>query len=188
VEVASVSAHESEQLGDTVTSQGILCVVRARDLSGIAVLAELAADACVVALDEVADPGNVGTIIRTCDWFGVGAVVLGGNSVELFNPKLLRSAMGSIFHLPVIHEPNFPAFLADAGQSGWQIWTTAANGGTLPPRGRERKIILFGNEARGVSAEIASLASTIITIPRRGKAESLNVAVSCGVVLGALHD
>ena len=143
----------------------------------------------IVALDGISDPGNLGTILRTCDWFGVDAVWLDPASVELYSPKVVRSTMGSIFHLPILPDVDLAAMLRLAKKNGSKVMVTAPKDGSpIPlPDYPERSVIVFGNEAHGVGAGIQREADQQISVPRFGSAESLNVAVACGVIVGVIR-
>ena len=175
------------RLTDTVTSQGIVAVVKMRDHSLENFFGVIPRQSIIVALDDVADPGNVGTIIRTCDWFGVDGVMLNKYTVDLYNPKVARATMGGIFHMPIMPEVDLGLMMQDVKKLGFKIITTVLEGGK--PLNKfsfsDRSLIVFGNEARGVSKEIEPLADESITINKYGKAESLNVAISCGIILNA---
>lgn len=167
-----------EKISDTQTPQGILLVVRQR----LSTLEDVAAKKIVAVLDGVQDPGNVGTILRTAEAFGVGVIMLDG-SAELFNPKVVRASMGAIFYLPVTiaSRDEFLSamcsreILAAAVDSTAEIyWRHDFT--------RSPVAIVFGSEAVGVSAEILDAAKKIF-IPMYGHAESLNVATSAAIIL-----
>ena len=184
VQAFEISTRQLEKLSETVTSQGIIGVVhQSQQKTG-----DTWKGKNLVALDGVADPGNAGTIIRTCDWFGVDTVLLDKNCVELYNPKVVRATMGSIFHLPILHELALPNALMESKAEGFRILVTALSPEKKPaPKSFPgRWIIVFGSEAHGVSPEIRRLADEVVTIPRYGDAESLNVAVACGIVLATV--
>ncbi len=178
---------ELEKLSDTVTSQGIVAVVKMKEYSLKEFWKKRVKHLIFVALDDIADPGNVGTILRTCDWFGVDSVLLSKNTVDLFNAKVVRGTMGAIFHIPILPEVDLGLMMQNVKKLGFKIITTVLDGGkplskfSFP----DKSIIVFGNEARGVSKEIEPLADESITINKYGKAESLNVAISCGIILNA---
>lgn len=184
------SDRDVQTLSDAVTTQGIVAIVREKETGELwdRLSAESLQESLIVMLDGISDPGNVGTLIRTCDWFGVDAVVVGNASVELYNPKVLRSTMGSIFHLPVIVDNDLSQTVEKLKRHHWKIVSTVVHGGTnLSQKFAAGKCCLvFGNESHGVSKEIHSLADVSVTIPKFGQAESLNVAVSCGVILSHL--
>lgn len=137
----------------------------------------------IVALDSVRDPGNLGTILRLCDWFGIQQVVCSKETVDIFNPKVVQATMGSIARVNVNYI-DLSAFLA---KTKLPIFGTFMNGENiyktvLPQQG----IIIMGNEANGISAELEQLVQNRLTIPRFGnlqKTESLNVATATAIVL-----
>lgn len=181
------TARELESLSSTVHSQGVLAVVKKRSVR-IDVLFSRKPQ-LVVAADAVSDPGNLGSIVRSCDWFGVDAVLLGKGCVELYNEKVLRSTAGSIFHIPIVEQVDLRGVLAEAKQAGYGLFTLSGdgsksylNGSIHPPC-----ILIFGNEAHGVGADVRSLSDEVVQIPRYGSAESLNVGVACGIVLAHLR-
>lgn len=133
-----------------------------------------------IALDDIQDPGNLGTIIRVADWFGVKNIVCSVNTADFYNPKVIQATMGSLFRVNVFYQelnsfikskglPVFGAFLE--GESIYKM--------NLSPKG----ILVLGNEGSGISSELAQLIKQKITIPRFGNAESLNVSVATGIVL-----
>lgn len=178
-----------DAVSDTVHTQGILAVLRQRHPSLDQVFQPGAAESVLTALDAVADPGNVGTIIRTCDWFGVHGVLLGRQSVDLYNPKVVRSTMGSLFHLPVIVNVDLPAALSTAREQGYRIYVADPGGETHFDRIRydRKSVLVFGNEAWGVTDAVKGLADVRVSIRKYGAAESLNVGIACGIMLSTLH-
>jgi TrmH family RNA methyltransferase len=184
-EVAEASQRDLDSFADTVTSQGVAALVqqhqyRLEDISRSAQRPQV-----IVALDAVSEPGNAGTIIRTADWFGVCAVLMGRGGVELYNPKVVRSTMGSVFHLPIITDTDLPQFLNKLRSRGFTIIAADVDAkqsyDEIPTS--EKAVLIFGNEAHGLSSEISSQIDHRVTIPRLGKAESLNVGVACGILL-----
>jgi RNA methyltransferase, TrmH family len=187
VPVFTISDMEMQKLTDTVTSQGVVAIVKMKEYALQDFWRKLSKRSIIVVLDDVADPGNVGTILRTCDWFGVDAVLLNKDSVELYNPKVLRSTMGAIFHLPILIDFDSRFIIQDGKKAGFKVVSTVLEGGKSLNRFPfpEQSIIVFGNEAHGVSKEIQHLADEKLTIPKFGRAESLNVAISCGIILNS---
>lgn len=143
-----------------------------------------AADALVVVLDNVRDPGNVGTIIRSADAVGATAVVLGKGCADLYNPKTVRSTMGSLFHLPIV-EGELPALLPAAKKRGIKLVGTSlqAEHSCFAADWTESTWLLLGNESTGLSQEAAPHVDESVLIPMRGQAESLNVAMAATVLL-----
>jgi TrmH family RNA methyltransferase len=185
------SAKEFSLVADTVTSQGVAAVVKKFLAGSDSELEKLLKDGndFVVALDQVGDPGNLGAIIRTSDWFGVDAILLSQNSVELYNPKVVRSTMGSLFHLPILEFSDGLGSFADAlsklRRGGFKLYGTQVSGIsdirtiTWP----KKSVLVIGNEARGISPEISRILDERVAIPKFGKAESLNASVAAGVFL-----
>lgn len=180
-----------KKISDTVHAQGVAAVVLQK-LYSRTILDVLNRDqrrslsgSVIVALDGVAEPGNMGTIIRTCDWFAVDALLTSTESVEIFNPKVVRSAMGSIFHLPIVSDIDLLSELERMKGRGIRVYASAVEKGEEIDKvlWHENVVIVFGNEARGVSENVMNIADKKISIPRFGKAESLNVGMACGVVL-----
>lgn len=188
-ELHKISARDLATIGDTETSQGIVAVLRQRGFTADALLNCAHGQCTLAAFDAIADPGNVGSMIRTCDWFGIDGILIGKNSVELYNPKVLRSTMGGVFHLPIAEEVDLLSALSMAKSLGYKIYVTDLNGETHFDHVtyENKSVIVFGNEAWGVSDQIRELADVRLVIRRYGAAESLNVAAACGVVLSALH-
>jgi TrmH family RNA methyltransferase len=189
VAIRKLSEKDLKKLSDTVTSQGIIGVVERRRVTLNEFWRTSQGQSIVVALDDISDPGNVGTILRTCDWFNIQGMLLSKNAVELFSPKVVRASMGAIFHLPIIEGVDLPEVLQTAKQYGFKVIVTSLDRGkqlqsvTFP----EKSIVILGNEAHGVSTAVLSEADELLTIPRFGKAESLNVAIACGVILSSIR-
>ncbi len=187
--ISSIAAREMGSITDTVTAQGIVAVIRPKPCAAEDLLRATEAPSVLVALDSVSDPGNLGSMIRTSDWFGVHGVLMGRNCVELHNPKVVRSTMGSLFHLAIVEDVDLLSTITKARQAGYTVYATDAAGETHFDRVRyaNRSIIILGNEAWGVSDQLRRLADVRVAIRRYGAAESLNVGVACGIVLSSLH-
>lgn len=187
-ELISSKAKEIDSISDAVTSQGIIAVAYIPDSRGRIDEVLKKESALIVALDGISDPGNLGTIIRTCDWFGVDALVIGKNSVELYNPKVVRATMGSLFHFPIINDLDLPAFLTQSRKENFRIYSSElSDSEDLRKTSIDKKaVIIIGSESHGVSKEISALADKKIFIPNFGNAESLNAAVACAVILARI--
>ncbi len=179
-----VNRQVMEKIAATEHPQSVGAVLRQKTGS----LADLAGqDGLLLVLDGVMDPGNLGTILRTADAAGTLGVVILDNSVDLFNPKVIRSTMGSIFHLPVITGVSEEELQKFCVKDGRRLWATSLEGAedyhqiTWP----DRLALIMGNEARGVSETLLRQAGQKIFIPMKGKAESLNVAIAAGILLFA---
>jgi TrmH family RNA methyltransferase len=173
-------------MADTVTPQGFVAVCRQFPTALKDIFS--GSPRLIAILEEVRDPGNAGTIIRAADSAGADAVILTGRSVDLYNPKVVRSTTGSLFHLPVAVEASLADVRARATEAGIQILAadikgddmlTARNSGVLDAP----TAWLFGNEARGLADEDLALADHAISVPIYGQAESMNLATAASVCL-----
>ncbi|MEO7217921.1 MAG: RNA methyltransferase, partial [Gemmatimonadaceae bacterium] len=182
--VVQVSDRELADCASTDTPQGII---------GIAVQPERAFDetdsaGLLLLLDGVQDPGNVGTILRTAQAFGVTVTIALPGTVDLWNPKVVRAAMGALFTHRAFHADVEQAlkFVRDGSM---QLWATAADGESVTSHAGSRAgkglAIVVGNEGHGVSPQIVAAADRTVAIPVRG-VESLNVAVATGILLHAV--
>lgn len=182
VEFASDAALAA--MADTRTPQGVLAVARQAPVR----LRDLFEDGArlVVVLDEVRDPGNAGTIIRAADAAGADAVILTGSSVDPYNPKVVRSTTGSLFHLRVATGVTLQAAADAVRDAGIALVAADMHGEPLPAADLSGPTAwLFGNEAHGLSAEARALADRTIAVPIYGAAESLNLGTAAAVCLYA---
>ena len=131
-------------------------------------------------LDEIQDPGNMGTIIRTADWFGIKNIICSNECVDCYNPKVVQASMGSISRVNIIYT-ELEAFIDEHKEI--KIYAATLSGKPLSSYKIKEGIILIGNESKGVKENLVSLAAGKITIPKYGGAESLNAAVACGIIL-----
>lgn len=184
VTVVAAAAKDLATITDTVRSQGIVAVC---GLPG-ATLDDIVTPQLVLVLDEVRDPGNAGTLIRSADAFGAAAVLATPGSAEPWNPKAVRAGAGSVFHLPIVPGLPFDEVVAWAHGQGLQLLATATGGRRLDDPGlaevlRGPVAWLFGNEAAGLPPEHLALADQTVAVPMWGRAESLNVAAAAAVCL-----
>lgn len=185
LEIIPVKSKEMESISDTVTTQGIIAVAVIQSSSESISALQKKDAVLIVALDAINDPGNLGTIIRTCDWFGVDALVIGKNSVEVYNPKVVRSTMGSLFHLPIQSDVDLAEFLTQSRKEGFSMYSTelSQSDDVRNISFAKKSVIVIGSESHGVSSEISRLADKKVFIPKFGQAESLNAAMACGIIL-----
>lgn len=175
------------RMSDTRTPQGILCVVRRPVYS----LEQLLQDELplLMMLEDLQDPGNLGTIIRTGEAAGITGVILSVGTVDIFNPKTIRATMGSIYRVPFLYVENLPRTIGLLRQRG--IHTYAAH---LAGKNnydtfsfREPTAFLVGNEGNGLAGETAAQAEQYLKIPMEGRAESLNAAVAASLLMYEAH-
>lgn len=175
-----VSKKIFESISDVNTPQGILAVIEKYQLEEKISYNE---DILVV-LDGVQDPGNLGTILRTVDSVNLKQIILSPKCADPYNPKVVRSSMGAIFRLNIIESKNIIETLKDIKRNKYKIVATSLeteeNIYTLD---YNKKAIIIGNEANGVSKEVLEIANEKIKIPMLGKTESLNAAVATGIIL-----
>jgi len=140
----------------------------------------------VLALDGVKDPGNLGTIIRLADWFGVEDIICSDDCVDYLNPKVVQSSMGSFIRVNLHYTSLMDAFKK---YSDYKLFMTVLNGTPLSEMtNADKKIVVMGSESKGISNKILKLTSDKITIPKSksSKAESLNVSVAAAIILSAI--
>ena len=135
-------------------------------------------------LDDIQDPGNLGTIIRNADWFGVENIICSENCVDCYNPKVVQSTMGSLSRVNIIYT-NIESFIKK--NSKMSLFAAALSGTSVYEIEKIKEgFILIGNESKGIHEDILQLATKRITIPRFGHAESLNAAVASGIILAEI--
>jgi RNA methyltransferase, TrmH family len=183
VPIYELSPNAYRSVSDTVTPQGVMAVAKLPDNSRME-RAEFPSH--VLLLDGVQDPGNVGTLIRTADAFGIGAVCCGTGTADPYSPKVVRASMGGLFRLPVASVDS--SSYIRTWRSKWhggQVLITAAGAPIACDEVnlRDPALIVIGGEAYGVSKEVAELADQKIRIPMTGMAESLNAAIAGAVIL-----
>jgi len=187
VPVRLITEKAAAGLSETVTPQGLVAVCHLPDVPTDRL--RTTPPRLAVALAGINDPGNAGTVLRTADACGAGAVVFGAGSVDPFGGKVVRSGAGSHFHLDVVRSAPLPELIPSLRATG--VTVLVADGGgeaTLPEAGELLAgpvLWLFGNEARGVPADLAELADARLRIPMRGRAESLNLAAAAAICLYA---
>ncbi|HET6254873.1 MAG TPA: RNA methyltransferase [Puia sp.] len=135
-------------------------------------------------LDGIQDPGNLGTLVRVADWFGLMAVICSGDSADIFNGKAIQSTMGSVGRIPVVYADPVAVV---SGYSGIPVYAAVLGGRDLYTMGRiDRGFVVIGNESKGIRPGLLQVATDRVTIPGAGRAESLNAAVAGGIVLSHL--
>ena len=180
-----VSDEVFARMSDTQSPQGVLAVLKQPGYTLEQILDGGKKAPLLLLLEHLQDPGNLGTILRSAEGAGVSGVILSADSVDLFNPKVVRSTMGAIFRLPFFYAENFSQTICDIKKKGIRIFAADLEGSrdydledyTAP------SAFLIGNESRGLSEEAKALADRRIFIPMEGKLESLNAAVSAAVLV-----
>ena len=178
--VIEITEEDLEKISQLKTPNKVLAIINQFATAGTIE----AKGKLTLALCGIQDPGNLGTIIRIADWFGIEQVVCSKDSADVYNPKVIQSTMGSIARVNVFYT-ELEEWLA--GQKGINIYATVLDGQDVTQIKKiEQGVILIGNESKGISPGILKLANARITIPQKGKAESLNAGVATGIVLSHL--
>ncbi|NLO20611.1 MAG: RNA methyltransferase [Syntrophomonadaceae bacterium] len=166
---------------DTQTPQGIVAVARIPQWDFEPWLQK---SGLLIYLDGLADPGNLGTILRTAWAFGVSGVMLGPGCVDPFNPKVVRSSMGAVFSVPIVFEVSAEA-LAQSKETGYRLMASSLNTDISISEVdfTGAVVIIIGNEARGISSKVLKLCDSSFKIPIFTPVDSLNAAVACGIIL-----
>ncbi len=177
ITVTEITETELERISQLTTPNKVLAIVRQFEEDKEIITK----GRITLALDGIQDPGNLGTIIRTADWFGIEQIVCSNDSAEVYNPKVVQATMGSIARVKVIYT-DLNQWLVE--QKDISIYATTLEGEDVTAVKKIKEgVIIFGNESKGISPDILNLATVKLTIPKKGKAESLNAAVAAGVLL-----
>ncbi len=188
----TISESVGEKISGVKAPQGVFCLCKMLDNRNFAdkIDSEGAPDAITpdgryLLLCSLQDPGNVGTIIRCCDAFGVTAVVLTRDCPDIYSPKLLRSTMGSLFHIPVLIAGTPEEAVAAIRGAGIRLYAAALTDNSVPLGGvrfTDGSAVVIGNEGRGLPEEIVKMCDCTVKIEMRGRAESLNAASAASVL------
>ena len=182
-----LSEQNLASIANTVSPQGIVAVANAVGVPLEAVMNKPLR--LVVICAQVRDPGNAGTVIRCADAFGADAVILSSDSVEVYNPKVVRASVGSLFHLPIVEGVELAAAIDACRAQGLQVFATDCDGGTdltdLHADLVKPTAWVMGNESWGLPVEHLALADKTVAVPIYGQAESLNLATAAAVCLYA---
>lgn len=178
-EVLEVTTSDLEAVGSVETNDTVLAVARMKANTRPAI----ADSEYALVLDDIRDPGNLGTIIRTADWYGVKTIIASEETADFYNPKVIRSTMGSFCRVSVFYT-SLEEFL---GSVKVPVYGTFLNGSDVHKMSFAPGLIVIGNESNGISSDVEKLVTQKITIPRFGKAESLNASMATGIILDNLR-
>lgn len=175
------------KMSDTQTPQGILCVVnrpryRLEDMTA-------AERPLLVVLENLQDPGNLGTIVRTGEGAGITGVIMSNQTVDIYNPKTIRATMGSIYRVPFIYVESIPETVEILRKKGIRTYAAHLAGKDYYDSFsfREGTAFLIGNEGNGLSKEVADAADSYLKIPMEGQVESLNAAIATSLLMYEAH-
>lgn len=184
IPVFSTDAKTFSDITDTESPQDMLAVAKAKSASFSDIVKK--EPSLIIYLDRLQDPGNLGTIIRTADARGDAAIILSKETVDLFNPKTVRSTMSSIFNLPILKDAVTEEVFPYLKERGYRIISGALEDDSKDLYSSDLKgkcVIVIGNEANGVSPYVLENSDIKCIIPMNGKAESLNAAISAGILM-----
>lgn len=180
-----VSDEVFQKISDTQTPQGVLCVMKTPEYTLEDILAVKRKDPLFVMLEDIQDPGNLGTIFRAGEGAGVDGVIMTKNTVDIFNPKVIRSTMGSIYRVPFIITDDILSTIHALKTSGVKVYAAHLDDSVDYDicDYTEPTAFLIGNEANGLKRETADMADCYIKIPMKGQVESLNAAVASSILM-----
>ena len=178
--VVEITDAELERISQLTTPNKVFAIVQQFEEDSAPVIK----NKITLALDGIQDPGNMGTLIRIADWFGIKQIICSKESADIYNPKVVQATMGSIARVKILYT-DLELWLADQEDVG--IYAATLQGKSITTMKKITEgIIVIGNESKGINAAILKLATIKITIPKKGKAESLNAAVATGIILSHL--
>ncbi len=169
-----------ERISGLVNPPGILALVHFPETLKVETDSD---EKFVLALDEIKDPGNLGTILRTADWFGIRTVIASENSVDIYNPKVIQASMGAVFRIHY-QTTDLCKQLNTLKSQGFKILGADMKGESIYSfQFPAKAVLVMGSESHGISADVHQLLDTRLTIPSFGKTESLNVGVAAAIIL-----
>ncbi len=184
-----VSDAVFQKVSDTQSPQGVLCVLTQPEYTFMDLGMSRQSQPLVMVLEDIQDPGNLGTIVRTGEGAGVTGIIMTGETVDIFNPKTIRATMGSIYRMPFIYVDSIKDAIISLKRNNIQVYAAHLKG--------DRKYnelnytrgtaFLIGNEGNGLKEETAQMADTYLKIPMEGRVESLNAAVASSILMYEAH-
>lgn len=170
-------------VSDTKTPQGILGVIRQMNYKLEDIIER--ENPHILVLDNIQDPGNMGTIFRTAEAAGATGILMSGDCVDLYNPKTIRSTMGAIYRMPFLYQDNLPETIGILKKSGIHVYAAHLEGKNTYDQENylQGTAFLIGNEGNGLRPEVAKCADIWVRIPMSGQAESLNAAMAAGILM-----
>jgi len=186
-DIYMVTSNVFKAMGDTQTPQGILAVVEQQtyDISDML----KGEDTLLLLLEDIQDPGNLGTMIRTGEGAGVTGIITSQNTVDIYSPKTVRSTMGSLYRVPVVSTSDFLGTIKKLQEKGVTVHAAHLGGKDFYDRADYKKAsaFLIGNEGNGLKDETANMADVLIKIPMEGQVESLNAAIAATLLIYEAH-
>lgn len=187
IEYELVEEKVLKEAADTKTPQGILAIVEKPHYTLDTILSGERVN--LLLLEDLRDPGNLGTVMRTAEGAGMDGIIMSKETVDLFNPKVVRSTMGSIFRVPFLYVENMMDTVAELKVKGVSIVATDLLGANSYEQEAypDKTAIVIGNEAKGITEDMRNAADILVRIPMCGKLESLNASVAAGIMMYELY-
>ena len=173
-------------ISDTSTPQGLVCICQLPKKSG---LDKINLTGSYICCENISDPGNLGTILRTAEALGLSGAILSKDCCDAYSPKVIRGSMGSVFRLPLFFFDNLPETFVLLDKQGMKTYGAVVSDKATPVLNinfQKGSIIAVGNEANGLTESLINSCSEKITLPMKGKAESLNAAIAAGILMWEL--
>ena len=184
-----VSDTVFQKVSDTQTPQGILCVLKRPEYTFMDLGMLRKSQPLVMVLEDIQDPGNLGTILRTGEGAGVTGVIMTKETVDIFNPKTIRATMGSIYRMPFLYVDSIEEAIEKLKRNNIQVYAAHLKGERSYSELNYTRgtAFLIGNEGNGLKEKTAALADTYLKIPMEGRVESLNAAIASAILMYEAH-
>ena len=179
-----ISPELSRHMSDTINPQGVFCIAKMLDNSLI--IDKINIIGTYSALEDIQDPGNMGTVIRTAEALGIDGLLLSDGCCDIYNPKVLRASMGGVFRLPLMRVGDMAQTVAALQEKGLTAFACVVDASATPitkVEMGEGAVAVIGNEGNGLRAETIAACKHSVTIPMTGRAESLNASMAAGIIL-----
>ena len=179
-----ISPELSRHMGDTTNPQGVFCIAKTLDNSLI--IDKINIIGIYSALEDIQDPGNLGTIIRTAEALGLSGLILSDGCCDIYNPKVLRSSMGGVFRMPLLRTGDMVSTVTALQEKGLTAYACVVDADATPITQVSLgagSVALIGNEGNGLRPDTVAACAQRVTIPMTGRAESLNASMAAGIIL-----
>lgn len=178
--LARVSAKDLERMSQLKNPNKVLAVARRKHFT----IQDLLADEVILVLDEVSDPGNLGTMVRTADWFGIHSILCSTNSVDPYNAKVVQASMGSLFRMKIVRTDIAQALSGDLDHT---VYGACMEGQDIGQVSFNRPcMVVMGSESHGISPDVEAHITRKVTIPGSDQVDSLNVSIAAGIFMAAI--
>lgn len=178
-----VSEDVAEKLADTKSSQGVFCLCKMLDKNTN--IGKIKYNGKYIALEDVSNPANFGAVVRTAEAVGLDGVIVSGGC-DIYNPKSQRAAMGSLFRMNIVQSDNLPQTLKELAENGMAVLAGVPDASAQKLTEVDMSggvVAVIGNEGNGITPETCSVATSLVTIPMKGRAESLNAAAAASIII-----